>query len=63
LGASSWHMWRGILENNAGNVAKEIRASAEILTTIAEEVERGNTSSLAERFAVAAAAVRCLGPH
>jgi prephenate dehydrogenase len=63
LGASSWHMWRGILENNAGNVAKEIRASAAILTAIAEEVERGNASSLAERFAVAAAAVRCLEPH
>jgi prephenate dehydrogenase len=60
LGASSWSMWRGILHYNSRNVAKEMRASAAILTAIAEEVELRDASSLHERFVAAAAAVRRL---
>jgi prephenate dehydrogenase len=53
-------MWRGILANNGANAAKEARALAAILSSIAEEAERGDASCLAARFAQAACAVRRL---
>jgi len=60
LGASSWSMWRGILANNGAHAAQEARALAAILSSIAEEAERGDASCLAARFAAAADAVRRL---
>jgi prephenate dehydrogenase len=60
LGASSWSMWRGILANNGANAAREARALAAILSSIAEEAERGDAACLAARFAAAADAVRRL---
>jgi prephenate dehydrogenase len=53
-------MWRGILASNGANVARELRAAAAILSSIAEEAEKGDASSLAARFAAAASAVRLL---
>lgn len=60
LGASSWNMWRGILASNGPNTAEEVRALAAILSSIAEEIENGDASALAARFAAAADAVRRL---
>jgi prephenate dehydrogenase len=60
LGGSPWSMWRGILADNGTNAAEELRALAAILTSLAEEVEAGDASALAARFATAADAVRRL---
>ncbi|HEY0798291.1 MAG TPA: prephenate dehydrogenase/arogenate dehydrogenase family protein [Candidatus Baltobacteraceae bacterium] len=55
LGASSWTMWRGILESNAPNIAQEVRALAAILGSVADEIANGELDALGARFFDAAA--------
>jgi len=57
LGGSSWRVWEAILSANAPPVAQELRSFANVLISLAENLEAGRTDVWAERFAASASAV------
>ncbi len=54
LGASAWSMWRGIVAENSGPLAQELRNFAAILATFADEVEAADGHGVERRFRRAA---------
>ena len=56
LAASPWSTWGDILEANASAIAQEVRAFADVLRSVADDVQRGDRDGLALRFGAAAAA-------
>jgi prephenate dehydrogenase len=53
LAASPWSTWRDILDANASAVAQEVRGFADVLRSVADDVERGDREALARRFGAA----------
>jgi prephenate dehydrogenase len=56
LAGSPWSTWDDILATNASAIAQEVRAFADVLRSVADDVERGDREGLARRFGAAAAA-------
>lgn len=57
LSASSWPMWRSVLDANAEALAQEVRKLADVLKDFAEALETGRAEELQREFAAAAGAV------
>ena len=53
LAASPWSTWGDILDANAAAVAQEVRGFADVLRSVADDVERGDREALARRFGAA----------
>lgn len=63
LGSSSWHVWRAILAANGKPVAQEVRALADVLFSLAENLDADCVDELRPIFAASAAAVARLGAN
>jgi prephenate dehydrogenase len=63
LAASPWATWGDILEANAEAVAQEVRGFADVLRSVADDVERRDREALARRFDAAGAAHARLGAN
>ncbi|GAC1622073.1 MAG: prephenate dehydrogenase/arogenate dehydrogenase family protein [Vulcanimicrobiaceae bacterium] len=63
LGASSWEVWRAVLAANDTSVAKELRAVANVLFSVAAELDADRVEPLAALFASSAAAVARLNQN
>ena len=63
LAESAWSTWDGILDANAEAVAQEVRGFADVLRSVADDVERRDREALARRFAASSTAVRRLGAN
>jgi prephenate dehydrogenase len=57
LAESAWPVWSGILDANAAAVAQEVRAFANVLRSVADELDGHDGAALAARFADAASSV------
>ena len=60
LAGSSWSVWNAVVRENAVPVAQEVRRLADILSGVAEALERDASDALAPDFARAAAALHRL---
>ena len=63
LGSSPWHVWRAILSANGKPVAQEVRALANVLFSLAENLDAGCVEELAPIFAASADAVARLSAN
>ena len=63
LGSSAWHVWRSILLANGRPVAQEVRALANVLFSLAENLDGGDIDELGTIFASSADAVARLGAN
>jgi len=63
LGSSGWHVWRAILAANGRPVAQEVRALANVLFSLAENLDADRLDELGTIFAASADAVARLGAN
>ena len=63
LGSSSWHVWRAILAANGRPIAQEVRALANVLFSLAENLDADGVDELRPIFAASADAVARLGAN
>jgi prephenate dehydrogenase len=63
LGSSAWHVWRAILVANGRPVAQEVRALANVLFSLAENLDAGRADELETTFAASADAVARLSAN